>query len=107
MRISIVFLIVLLSTAGMVSQNDPGGTVDLGKINNSPLSLDVSVFDPHGRAVTNLKRTDFALLEDGIPQKISGFTPADTPYNILFLFDCREGTRDRLSLLTEALTPFA
>jgi VWFA-related protein len=105
MRISIVFLIVLLSTAGMVSQNGPGGLDSSGKDSPS-LSLDVAIFDPHGRAVTNLNRTDFELLEDGIPQKISGFTPVDTPYNILLLFDCTEGTRDRLTLLTAALSRF-
>jgi len=106
MRIWIVFLIVLLSTAGMVSQNGPGGGADSGKVDNHPISLDVSVFDPHGSAVTNLIRTDFELLEDRIPQKISGFTPVDTPYNILLLLDCRESTRDRLTLLTGALSQF-
>ncbi len=107
MRIRIVFLIVLFSTAGMLSQNGPVGGLDSTRIDNPQLSLDVAVFDPHGRAVTNLNRSDFELLEDGVPQKISGFTSIDTPYNVLLLFDCRDSTRDRLNLLTAAKARFA
>jgi hypothetical protein len=107
MRIWTAFLIVLLSTAGMVSQNDPVRDLDSTKTDKTPLSLDVAVFDPHGRAVTNLNRSDFDLLEDGLPQKISSFTPADTPYNILLLLDCRDEMRERLNLLTGAVARFA
>ena len=106
MRIWMAFLIVLLSTAGMVSQNGPVGGVDSNKTDKPLLTLDVAVFDPHGRAVTNLDRPDFELLEDGVPQKIISFTPAVTPYNVLLLLDCREATRDRLSLLTGAVRQF-
>jgi len=103
MRIWIAFLIVLLSSGGMISQNGRiGGPDSVG----SQLSLDVTVFDPHGRAVTNLNRSDFELLEDGVSQKIGSFTPVDTLYNVLLLFDCRDDTRDRLSLLTGALARF-
>jgi hypothetical protein len=91
----------------MVSQNGPVGGLDYTKSDKTQLSLDVAVFDPHGRAVTNLNRSDFDVLEDGIPQKISSFTSADTPYNILLLLDCRAETRQRLNLLTEAVTRFS
>jgi VWFA-related protein len=106
MRIRMVFLIVLLSTAGMLSQNGPVGGLDSHKIDNPQLSIDVAVFDAHGTAVTNLIRSDFDLLVDGVPQKIGSFTPVDTPYNVLLLLDCRDSTRDRLSLLTGAIAQF-
>ena len=98
MRIWIVLLLFLLSTAGMLSQNGPD--------RNPQLSVDVAVFDPHGRAVTNLNRSDFELLEDRVPQKIGSFTSVEKPYNILLLLDCRDETQDRLSLLTGALAQF-
>ena len=107
MRNWLAFLIVLLSTAGMVSQNGPVGGLDAIKTDKSQLWMDVAVYDSLGRAVTNLNRSDFELLEDGVPQKISSFTPVDTPYNVLLLLDCREATRDRLSLLAGAITRFA
>ena len=106
MRNWIVILLVLLSSAGMLSQNGRIGSPDSNGKDHPQLSLDVAVFDFHGRAVTNLKRSDFDLLEDGVPQKISSFTPVDTPYNVLLLIDCRDGMRDRLSLLTGALSRF-
>jgi VWFA-related protein len=91
----------------MVSQNSPVGNPDSTQSDKTSLSLDVAVFDPHGRAVTNLNRSDFDVLEDGIPQKITSFTSADTPYNILLLLDCRAETRDRLNLLTAAVARFS
>ena len=106
MRNWIVFLLVLLSSAGMLSQNGRIGGPDSSGKDHPQLSIDVAVFDPHGRAVTNLNGSDFDLLDDGVPQKISSFTPIDKPYNVLLLFDCRDATRDRLSLLTGALARF-
>jgi len=106
MRIRIVLLIVLLSTAGLHSQNGPAGRPDSIRTDIPLLSLDVAVFDTHGKTVTNLHRPDFDLLEDGIPQTILSFSPADTPYNVLLLLDCRDGTRDRLNLLMEAMERF-
>jgi len=106
MRIRIVFLIVLLSSAGMLSQNGRIGAPDPVGKDHPQLSLDVAVFDPHGMAVTNLNRSDFEVLEDGVSRNINSFTPVDTPYNVLLLFDCRDDTRDRLNLLTGALARF-
>ncbi len=39
--------------------------------------LDVVVTDAHGNPVRGLKPSDFALLEDGVPQKLAAFTEYD------------------------------
>jgi VWFA-related protein len=39
--------------------------------------LDVVVSDGHGRSIKGLKPSEFTLTEDGVPQKLSGFTEYD------------------------------
>ena len=107
MRIRNVFLIVVFGAAGMFSQNGPGGRSNAIKNDPPLMSLDVAVFDSQGKPVTNLSRTDFEVLEDGVAQTVRSFTPADTPYHILLLLDCGDNTRARLKLLTDALASFA
>jgi VWFA-related protein len=70
------------------------------------VSVDVAVTDSGGKAITNLTRSDFVILEDGIPQTIRNFSSASTPYDILLLFDCSESTRDRTTLLLATMTRF-
>src|SRR6187401_2698500 len=106
MSTRIAILILLFSTAGLHSQNGPGtGANSIGK-DTPTISLDVAVFDVHGKVVADLNRHDFEVLENGKPQTIRTFTPAEAPYNVLVLLDCRESTRDRLLLLTNAMSRF-
>jgi VWFA-related protein len=46
------------------------------KVQTSNVVVDVIVTDRHGRHVPGLTAADFIVFEDGIPQKIIGFTPS-------------------------------
>jgi Ca-activated chloride channel family protein len=70
------------------------------------VSVDVTVVDAQGRSVPDRTREDFEILEDGVPQTIRNFSPVDSPYNVLFLLDCSESTRDRLKLLVDTMEQF-
>jgi hypothetical protein len=59
----------------MLSQNGRIGVPASSEKDHPQLSLDVAVFDPHGRAVTNLNRSDFDLLEDGSTSEDQQFHP--------------------------------
>jgi VWFA-related protein len=50
-------------------------------------TVDVTVVGEDGRPVTDLTREDFLILEDGVPQPIQSFAPADSPYSVLLLID--------------------
>jgi Ca-activated chloride channel family protein len=43
------------------------------------VQLNVAVTDSHGNYVTGLRPSDFTVLEDGIPQKISTFAEGNQP----------------------------
>src|SRR5436309_14313523 len=59
------------STQTPPSQN-PGGFVIRSQVNM--VLVDVRVTDKSGRPITDLKREDFKILEDGAPQSITAFS---------------------------------
>lgn len=70
------------------------------------VSLDVTVTDAQGKSVTTLNQGDFDIFEDGTPQSIKNFSPADSPYSVLILLDCSESTHDRMNLLIASMSRF-
>ena len=64
-------LIAVVSVAALLAQQ--GGNVATFKAESNLVVVNVSVKDKSGRPITNLKRSDFTLLEDGKPQNISVF----------------------------------
>jgi VWFA-related protein len=72
------------------------------KIDVSRVSVDVEVSDSGGRAVTNLTQDDFVVLEDGHPQQLRYFGSADSPYDLVLLFDCSDSTAKEAALFDQA-----
>lgn len=68
--------------------------------------LNVMVDDATGKPLLNLNREDFTILEDGEPREIKSFEPAETPYNILLLFDKSLSTKDQWSFVVRAILRF-
>jgi VWFA-related protein len=52
-----------------------------------PVGIDVAVTDRQGRAVADLTRDDFVVLEDGQPQQLRTADVVGVPYSILILVD--------------------
>lgn len=85
----------------------PGGT--------ALVVLSATALDNKGRPITDLRRDDFRILEDGRPQKVEHFSHArETPLRILFLMDASgsmsaslktTSTRMALKQLLAALGP--
>lgn len=49
------------------------------KVEINYVEVDAAVFDRQGAAVTDLKRDDFEVLEDGVPQDVTAFTLVNIP----------------------------
>lgn len=83
-----------------------------------PVALDlvnvtVTVRDAQGGFVSDLAAADFAVLEDGRPQRVQLFAPASTPeeraelaLNLGMLFDTSESMRKDLRLSQQSATRF-
>ncbi|HEX8423361.1 MAG TPA: VWA domain-containing protein, partial [Pyrinomonadaceae bacterium] len=54
--------------------------------------LNVGVADIRGRAVTDLTRSDFTVLEDGVPQTILNFEATTQPFSLVLLLDMSGST---------------
>ena len=63
-----------------IEQPGTGGTSDddVIRIETSLVVCDVLVTDKNGRPQRNLKPTDFAISEDGVPQQVGLFTLGDS-----------------------------
>lgn len=66
------------------------------------VNIDVVVRDDHGRPVGSLLARDFEVLEDGVPQPITHFSPLSAPYSVLLLFDVSGSTRHQWDLMKRA-----
>ena len=66
-----LFYIVVLSAFAFAQNTDED---DVVKITSKLVQLDVVVTDAKGNQVTDLKPSDFTILQDGKQQDISGFS---------------------------------
>jgi VWFA-related protein len=105
MRATLVTLVILCGVLGsrwMFSQDVPEDIhVDVGQV-----SVDFTVTNTEGKAVTDLNRYDFEILDNGVPTPVQNFSYVKTPYSVVTLLDCSESTRARLNLLVATIARF-
>jgi VWFA-related protein len=61
--------------------------------------LNVTATDSAGRAVPGLKQADFSVYEDGVPQRVSFFSPEQSPFNLVLLLDLSGSMKDEIELI--------
>lgn len=104
--ISLVFLCAFAALRGnsiAVSQ-DPIETI---RIDSDLVDLKVSVlgFNPN-EPLPLLEPKDFLVLEDGIPQEISFFAAADTPFDLVLLLDLSGSNSKNLKMIRNSAKRF-
>jgi Ca-activated chloride channel family protein len=60
------------------------------------INLNVSITDARGQYVTDLKREDFAVFEDGVKQEISIFAHENLPISMVLMVDTSASMDDKL-----------
>jgi VWFA-related protein len=76
------------------------------KIGTNLVVAPVIVTDRYGRFVTGLDRDDFAVREDGAPQKIEDFSSTEAPFNVALLIDTSRSTQNKLDKIRKAALTF-
>lgn len=79
---------------------------DVIRVTTELVVLNVTVLDKDGKFVRGLKRTDFQILEDGVEQKVAGFTAEETPFAAAILLDISGSMETRLTLGRSAAIRF-
>ena len=65
-------------------------------LNSDLVTVIAAVTGPDGNFVSDLKQEDFEILEDKVPQTVSGFSREDSiPLQMAFLFDTSGSVRER------------
>jgi Ca-activated chloride channel homolog len=74
-------------TKGNAGEGVGAGDDEVIRVSTNLVPLPAAVTDAEGRAVTGLRLEDFELLVDGEPRPVAEVTRAETPANIVLLFD--------------------
>lgn len=68
--------------------------------------IPVTVSDPSNRFVLGLEKSNFTLLEDGVPQKITQFAGEDAPLSVGLLVDTSGSMGEKLGTSRQAVAEF-
>ena len=90
--------------AGIAASQDP---IDTVRIDSDLVDLKVSVLGFGSTAsVPLLDSKDFLVLEDGVPQEISFFAAADTPFDLVLLLDLSGSNSKNLKMIRNSAKKF-
>ncbi|MDX2030980.1 MAG: VWA domain-containing protein [Blastocatellia bacterium] len=76
------------------------------KIGTNLVNVPVIVTDRYGRFITGLNRGDFAIREEGLPQKIEDFSASEAPFTVALLIDTSRSTQNKLAAIRKAALSF-
>lgn len=62
------------------------------KIDATLVNVDVMVTDDDGRVLTGLKRGNFRVLDNGVPQRVVDFAPTSAPITLVILMEYSAGS---------------
>lgn len=94
--------------------NAPAKDDDLGvveddeiiKVETNLVTLPVAVLDRNGRFITGLRKEDFKIYEDGVPQKVEYFASLEQPFTVVLLIDVSNSTAFKINEIQDAAIAF-
>lgn len=89
----------------LVNAPEPAAQATL-RVSSSLVLIPAHVTTAAGSPVVNLKKEDFALLEDGVPQTITHFAQDDAPVSVGVLLDTSGSMKNKMSRVSAAATEF-
>lgn len=80
-------LIVPSSQSHSAPGTQKGVPDDVVRLETNFVTVPTVVMDRDGRYISDLRREDFQIFEDGVEQHVAFFAPVEQPFTILFLLD--------------------
>ena len=93
---------LLFCAAFTYSQNDD----EVVKVDSSIVVMNATIKDTQNRAVGGLAKSDFKVLEDGVPQPITLFESQEEPFAAVILIDTSGSMAERISIARSAAITF-
>ena len=106
LRLAALVLLVCFAPAVVLAQQTPDADDNAIKLNARWVNLNVSVTDRQGKKVTQLRRENFTILEDGVPQEIVHFASVEAPVNLVLLLDLSGSIGSELKAMKKAAGRF-
>jgi Ca-activated chloride channel homolog len=79
---------------------------DVVRVDTELVAVPTIVTDRNGKPISGLRAENFALFEDGQPQRITNFASTEAPFEIALLLDTSGSTRPELQLIRNAAVEF-
>ncbi len=83
-----------------------GSVEDPIKLEARLVNLNVKVADESGKTLPALRKEDFIVLEDDVPQDVSYFEPVTAPLNVVLLLDLSGSTEHKIKIMKRAAQKF-
>jgi Mg-chelatase subunit ChlD len=96
------------SPSGQPAEPTPeeGGEEEVVRVSTSLITVPVTVTDRDGKYVTDLRREEFHVFEDGVEQQIAFFEPVERSITVALLLDVSDSTKFRIKDIQEAAIAF-
>jgi len=102
---ALAFLVGLIFDAATRAQaQDPGQDQGTIRLNVNLVLMDATVKTKDGQIMTNLKKEDFEVREDGIAQKLDVFSRDEMPLKVALVLDLSDSIEPFLGPLRDAAT---
>jgi len=110
--ISILFLSVAVFAQTQKPTPEPAETqppdqdIEKLKIETNLVTVPVIASSRTGTYIADLKKEEFKLSEDGVPQEIAFLASIDAPFHVVLMLDTSNSTEEKLPLIQRAAISF-
>jgi VWFA-related protein len=108
MKVKIIRILIIAAICmipGFSEEQTPEKTTKI-RTEVEMVSLPVVVTDKAGKRIADLKKEDFQVFEDGVPQEIAGFGSTDEPLKVALLLDTSGSTERKLAKIQNSAILF-
>ncbi|MGI8787134.1 MAG: VWA domain-containing protein [Pyrinomonadaceae bacterium] len=108
MQLKRFFLLLILSAnfSVFIFAQDKKTDDEILRVDTQIVDVPIIVTDKTGKPLTNLKKSNFIVYEDGKKQELSDFSATSAPFEVALLLDTSGSTRSDLQLITRAAENF-
>lgn len=106
MKTALTLLFIVLSCFFQTYSQQPTESEEVIRVETSLVIVPTKVTDRNNKNITDLKKEDFRLFEDGVEQKIESFEDVSAPFTIALVLDVSNSTTNKLKNIKAAATAF-
>src|SRR6266508_1974020 len=88
------------------AQSEPPQDIETLKIDTNLVTVPVIASSRGGNYIADLRKEEFKLAEDGVPQEIAFFATVNAPFHVVLLLDTSDSTQEKLGQIQRAAIAF-